>query len=141
MSAWLKQGQGSQNEPVRASLATCAIAFVFVLMGDINAVAEIISMFFMVTYGAIFCVVLGTHGGRPELPSHLPVALVHQLDGAVLCVVLMFGMNPTYATASLIIMVLIHAWVSRLGGGQRGMVRLFRGVIFQIQRSFSWRCK
>jgi hypothetical protein len=31
-------------------------------------------------------------------------------------------------------MVLIHAWVSRLGSGQRGMVRLFRGVIFQVQR-------
>ena len=135
MSAWLKQGRGSQNEPVRASLATCAIAFVFVLMGDINAVAEIISMFFMVTYGAICLVSFLEHMAadpsyRPTFRSHWSISLM----GAVLCVVLMFGMNPTYATASLIIMVLIHAWVSRLGGGQRGMVRLFRGVIFQIQR-------
>ena len=135
MSAWLKQGRGSQNEPVRASLATCAIAFVFVLMGDINAVAEIISMFFMVTYGAICLVSFLEHMAadpsyRPTFRSHWSISLM----GAVLCVVLMFGMNPTYATASLIIMVLIHAWVSRLGGGQRGMVRLFRGVIFQVQR-------
>ena len=55
--------------------------------------------------------------------------------GAVLCVVLMFGMNPSYATASLLIMVGIHAWVSRHGGGQKGMVRLFRGIIFQMQRA------
>ena len=53
MSDWLKKGRGAEQEPVRASVATCLIAFVFVLMGDINAVAEIISMFFMVTYGAI----------------------------------------------------------------------------------------
>ena len=135
MSTWLKKGRGSQNEPVRASLATCAIAFVFVLMGDINAVAEIISMFFMVTYGAICLVSFLEHMAadpsyRPTFRSHWSISLM----GAVLCVVLMFGMNPTYATASLIIMVLIHAWVSRLGGGQRGMVRLFRGVIFQVQR-------
>jgi hypothetical protein len=44
-------------------------------------------------------------------------------------------MNPTYATASLLIMGGIHAWVSRRGGGQKGMVRLFRGVIFQLQRA------
>ena len=136
MSAWLKKGRGAEQEPVRASLATCVIAFAFVLMGDINAVAEIISMFFMVTYGAICLVSFLEHMAadpsyRPTFRSHWSISLM----GAVLCVVLMFGMNPTYATASLLIMVAIHAWVSRRGGGQKGMVRLFRGVIFQLQRA------
>ena len=40
----LAEQGGGPKRPVRASLATCAIAFVFVLMGDINTVAEIISM-------------------------------------------------------------------------------------------------
>ena len=136
MSNWLKKGRGVQQEPVRASVATCLIAFAFVLMGDINAVAEIISMFFMVTYGAICLVSFLEHMAadpsyRPTFRSHWSISLM----GAVLCVVLMFGMNPTYATASLLIMVGIHAWVSRRGGGQKGMVRLFRGIIFQVQRS------
>ena len=43
----LKRGRKSDNEPVIASIVTCAIGFVFVSLGDINAVAEIISMFFM----------------------------------------------------------------------------------------------
>lgn len=137
LSAWLKHGRGPESEPVRASLATCAIAFGFVLMGDINAVAEIISMFFMVTYGAICLVSFLEHMAadpsyRPTFRSHWSISLM----GAVLCVVLMFGMNPTYAAASLAIMVAIHAWVSRRGGGQKGMVRLFRGIIFQMQRAF-----
>ena len=136
MSDWLKKGRGAEQEPVRASVATCLIAFVFVLMGDINAVAEIISMFFMVTYGAICLVSFLEHMAadpsyRPTFKSHWSISLM----GAVLCVVLMFGMNPTYAVASLLIMVAIHAWVSRRGGGQKGMVRLFRGVIFQMQRA------
>ena len=117
-------------------MATCVIAFAFVLMGDINAVAEIISMFFMVTYVAICLVSFLEHMAadpsyRPTFRSHWSISLM----GAVLCIVLMFGMNPTYATASLLIMVGIHAWVSRRGGGQKGMVRLFRGVIFQLQRT------
>jgi hypothetical protein len=93
-------------------------------------------MFFMVTYGAICLVSFLEHMAadpsyRPTFRSHWSISLM----GAVLCIVLMFGMNPTYATASLLIMVGIHAWVSRRGGGQKGMVRLFRGVIFQLQRA------
>ena len=131
-----EKGAWVSAEPVRASVATCLIAFAFVLMGDINAVAEIISMFFMVTYGAICLVSFLEHMAadpsyRPTFRSHWSISLM----GAVLCVVLMFGMNPTYATASLLIMVGIHAWVSRRGGGQKGMVRLFRGIIFQLQRA------
>ena len=45
----------------------------------------------------------------------------------------MFGMNTPYAIASILIMVLIHAWVARKGN-QSGMVRLFKGIIFQITR-------
>ena len=55
--------------------------------------------------------------------------------GAVLCVVLMFGMNPTYAVASLLIMVAIHAWFCR-GGGQRAWFG-FPRVIFQMHRRCS----
>lgn len=136
VSSWLSHGRGRAKEPVRASVATCAIAFGFVLLGDINAVAEIISMFFMVTYGAICLVSFLEHMAadpsyRPTFRSHWSISLT----GAILCVVLMFGMNPTYAATSLAIMVGIHWWVSRIGGGKRGMARLFRGVIFQVQRA------
>jgi amino acid transporter len=137
MSEWLSVGKGSRNEPVRASIATCIIGFAFVAIGDINAVAAIISMFFMVTYGAICLVsfleqMAADPSYRPTFKSHWSISLV----GAVLCFVLMFGMNTPYAITSIVVMVLIHAWISRKGGiNQGGMVRLFRGIIFQITRS------
>ena len=135
ISSWLSKGKGVTNEPVRASFITCLIGFAFVSIGDINAVAEIISMFFMVTYGAICLVsfleyMAADPSYRPTFKSHWAISLV----GAVLCIALMFGMNTPYAVASIVIMILIHAWVARKGN-QSGMVRLFKGIIFQITRS------
>ncbi len=129
----LKRGRKSDNEPVVASIVTCIIGFFFVSLGDINAVAEIISMFFMVTYGAICLVSLFEHFAaspsyRPTFRSHWLLSLV----GAVTCFYLMFLMNFTYALGSLVIMGAIYAGLSRRG--ERGMVALFRGMLFQLSR-------
>jgi len=129
----LKRGRKSDNEPVIASVVTCCIGFIFVSLGDINAVAEIISMFFMVTYGAICLVSLFEHfaaspGYRPTFRSHWSLSLV----GAVTCFYLMFLMNFTYALGSLLIMSAIYTGLARRG--ERGMVALFRGMLFQLSR-------
>ncbi len=52
-NSWLAKGREKDNEPINASLITVLIALVFVALGNVNTVAEIISMFFMVTYGAL----------------------------------------------------------------------------------------
>ena len=129
----LRRGRKSDNEPIIASIVTCIIGFIFVSLGDINAVAEIISMFFMVTYGAICLVSLFEHfaaspGYRPTFRSHWFLSLI----GAVTCFYLMFLMNFSYALGSLIIMGAIYAGLSRRG--ERGMVALFRGMLFQLSR-------
>ena len=129
----LKRGRKSDNEPVIASIVTCAIGFVFVSLGDINAVAEIISMFFMVTYGAICLVSLFEHFAaspsyRPTFRSHWFLSLI----GAFTCFYLMFLMNFSYAVGSIVIMAIIYVGLSRRGGS--GMVALFRGMLFQLSR-------
>ena len=50
--------------------------------------------------------------------------------GAVTCFYLMFLMNFSYALGSLVIMVAIYSGLS--GAGERGMVALFRGMLFQL---------
>lgn len=129
----LKRGRKSDNEPVVASIVTCAIGFVFVSLGDINSVAEIISMFFMVTYGAICLVSLFEHFAaspsyRPTFRSHWFLSLI----GAFTCFYLMFLMNFSYAVGSIVIMAVIYVGLSRRGGS--GMVALFRGMLFQLSR-------
>ena len=49
MNKWLAMGRKSDNEPANATLITVIIALVFVALGSVDAVAQIISMFFMVT--------------------------------------------------------------------------------------------
>ena len=48
LDSWLSKAK--KNEPFNSTLVTCFIAFVFVLIGDIDFVARIIAMFFMVTH-------------------------------------------------------------------------------------------
>ncbi|MCB9263015.1 MAG: amino acid permease [Flavobacteriales bacterium] len=124
------------GEPVNASLVTCGIALLFVLMGDVNAVAEIISMFFMVTYGSICLISLlenfaSNPGYRPSFKSKWYISLV----GAVMCIFLMFKINPLMALLSIGIMVLTYWVLSKQNEEQSDMASIFSGVIFQISRN------
>lgn len=135
MSKWLGKGKKKTNEPINASLITCLIGFAFVSMGDINAVAEIISMFFMVTYGAICLVSFFEHFAadpsyRPTFRSHWAISLF----GGVLCFWLMFQMNLAYALASVALMVVTYIWITSQKHKQKGIANLFKGVIFQVSR-------
>ena len=100
-SGWMAKGRTKDNEPRNASLITIVIAFVFVSIGELDIVARVISMFFMVTYGAICMVSFFEHMAadpayRPTFKSRWYVSL----GGGILCLVLMFQMDPTYALAS-----------------------------------------
>jgi len=130
----LSKGRASDNEPVNASIITCIIGFFFIAIGDIDFVAQIISMFFMVTYGAICLISFLEHlaadpAYRPTFKSRWYVSLF----GALLCFYLMFKMNFTYAILSIGIMGAIYLWVTRISNS-KGVVDLFKGVIFQLSR-------
>ena len=53
LNGLLAKGVGRAQEPVYATCVSSAIAVVFVFLGDIDFIAQILSMFFMVTYGAL----------------------------------------------------------------------------------------
>ena len=99
----MTKGKGKILEPINASVVTCAIGFFFIAIGDIDFVAQIISMFFMVTYGAICLISFLEHFAadpsyRPKFKSRWYFSLL----GAVLCFYLMFKMNTFYAWLSII---------------------------------------
>jgi amino acid transporter len=135
LNKWLSRGKEADNEPLNAGLVSIIIAFVFVAFGDIDFVAKIISMFFMVTYGVICLISLLEHFAadpsyRPTFRSRWYLSLV----GAVTSFWLMFKMNAPYALLSLIIMGGIYAMVSGSNKKEKGLVNLFRGVVFQLSR-------
>ena len=60
LNHWLNKSRDKDGEPINASLVTCILALVFIVLGDVNVVAQIISMFFMVTYGSL-CLISFLH--------------------------------------------------------------------------------
>ncbi len=135
VNRWFAKGKQKDNEPVHSSLITIIIAFVFIIIGDINFVAQIISMFFMVTYGAVCLISLLEHFAadpayRPTFRSKWYISAI----GAASSFWLMFKMNATYAAISLVIMGIIYYVVMKSNEENQGLNKLFRGVIFQLSR-------
>ncbi len=136
LNKYFARGTGTTNEPRNASLVSIIIAFFFVSIGSIESVAQIISMFFMVTYGAVCLVSLLEHFAadpsyRPTFRSRWYISMI----GALLSFWIMFQMNRPYAVVSLLIMGLIYYLISESKQEGRGFGKLFRGVIFQLSRT------
>lgn len=132
---WLSRGRGKNDEPYNATLITIVIAFVFIMMGGLDAVAEIISMFFMVTYGSLCLISFLQHFAadpsyRPTFRSRWYISLF----GAIACFGLMFFMNPGYAVLALVLMMLIYLLVSYYNPDKKNLAVIFQGVIFQFSR-------
>jgi amino acid transporter len=132
---WLSRGRGQRDEPFNATVVTVVIAFVFILMGGLDAVAEIISMFFMVTYGSLCLISFLQHFAAD--PSYRPTFRSRwfiSLFGAIACFGLMFFMNAGYAILSLLLMVGFYSIASRYNPDRKNLAVIFQGVIFQISR-------
>ena len=135
LNNWLSKGKEKDNDPTNAGLISIIIGFVFVAFGDIDFVAQIIAMFFMVTYGVICLISLLEHFAAD--PSYRPIFKSRwyiSLLGAVTSFWLMFKMNAPYALLSLIVMGSIYVMVSSYKKKEKGLVNLFRGVVFQASR-------
>ncbi len=133
---WISGSRGETGEPHNGTLLTVAIALFFVVIGDVNFVARIISMIFMVTYGAVCLISILEHFAadpsyRPSFRSRWYVSLV----GATACIWLMFKMSPLYAALAITLMVAIYILVARIHPEKRGLASLFQGAIFQVSRN------
>ena len=136
LNKWLSKSRQKDNEPIHASLVTSVIAILFVMMGSVNAVAEIISMFFMVTYGSLCLISLLNHFGsspdyRPYFKSRWYISLV----GFVVSVWVMFKINSTYALAAIILMTLIYLFINHYHKTRQGLEAIFANTIFQLNRN------
>ena len=105
---FISKGENENNDPVNATFLTAVFALGFVLIDEVDVVAQIISNFFMVTYGAICLISFFEHFAadpayRPSFKSKWYLSLI----GAVGCFILMFNMSFMFAILSLIFMVLI----------------------------------
>jgi len=136
LNTFLCKGKGNANEPFNAMLITSVIVLTFVSFGSIDFVAQVISMFFMITYGSL-CLVsflehfAGNPSYRPTFRSRWYISLV----GAVACFIMMFQMAPLYAILAILAISLIYISLKRGREQEYGLSAMIKGVIFQLTRS------
>jgi amino acid transporter len=132
-NSFLSKGKGKNNEPFNASIVTIIIAFVFVAVGDVNAVGKIISMFFMITYGSLNLISFLYHyGADPSYRPSFRTASLFSLLGFVMSVWLMFKMDFLYTIIALIAMTLMYMLISRTHKHRSGLESIFQGAVYQL---------
>lgn len=136
VNTWLSKVRQKDGEPVNASLITCIIAFVFVGLGDVDVVARIISMFFMITYGTLSLISFLNHFGsspsyRPSFKSKWYISLL----GFVTSVWVMFKIDSLYSLISFSVMILTYIYMDYYHKHRRGLTSIFANTIFQLNRA------
>ena len=135
VNRWLAQGRATSNEPFHGTLITVLIALVFVIFGDVNFVAQIISMIFMVTYGSLCTISFLEHFAAG--PSYRPVFRSRwyiSLAGAIFCLWLMFSMSPLFAAISLMLLATVYAIIRYQYPDRTGLANLVAEGFYQISR-------
>lgn len=136
LNSWLSKGRKTDGEPVNASLVTVIIALVFVAMGNVNAVAEVISMFFMVTYGSLCLISFLNHfGSSPSYRPSFKSRWYLSLSGFIISVWVMFKINTPYAFAAVALMILIYIFINYYHRDRQGLESIFANAIFQLNRN------
>ena len=91
------QGHGETNNPRRGVLVSLAIALGVVALGNLNLVAPIVSMFFLISYGLLNYATY--FEARAKSPSFRPRFRFYNprvsLIGSLLCAVVIIAINPT----------------------------------------------
>lgn len=140
---WLGQGSGPNDTPKWGTLFTLALALTLVLLGDINLIAPILTMFFLTTYMVLN--VAAAIEGFIRSPSFRPtfkVPWIFSLAGALGCIAVMFLINGFATVVAALVSLSIYLWLERReiesawGDVRQGMwMTLVRMGLFNLDRA------
>jgi amino acid transporter len=103
-----------RGEPRNAMWITSLIVVVGLALRNLNMIAPLITMFFIITYCMINVVILIEQSlGLPSYRPTLRVPIVIPLIGSVGCLGIMFVINAFAALAALILIVLFYSFLLR----------------------------
>jgi len=131
----LARGYGTTNDPRIATVIVFIIALLGVVLGDLNAIAPILSMFFLTSY-AVLNLSAGLEGliGGPAWRPSFKVPWWVSILGFVACVAAMLMINPGATFVALFVAGLVyHAVQRRKLRAQWGDVRY--GALVLIART------
>ena len=110
---WFAKGHGKDNEPRRALLVAFAIGEAGILIGELDAIAKVVSIFFIATYGFLnlSCAIesWASTDFRPEfrIPRMLSVV------GALACLLIMVELDLRSTAAATVLFAVLFAYLKR----------------------------
>ena len=120
------------GEPRRGMLLTGGIVLAALMLRDLNVIAPLITMFFLITYATINVVVLiESRLGLISFRPTLRVPAVVPLIGAIGCGFAMFIVNPTFGLLAVGVVIGVFGWITRRGVG-RGREDVRSGLFVAI---------
>ena len=134
-NTWVSHGTGAANDPRHATIVTGVLALLIVIVGNVNLVATLISMFFMVTYGSLCAISFLEHfAARPSYRPSFRSRWYISLLGAIMCFLLMFQISFAFAILAILLLVALYQGLRVAKGGEGDLASLFHNVITQATR-------
>jgi amino acid transporter len=115
------RGEGPSNNPRRGLLLSAGLALVVVSLGDLNLIAPVVSMFFLISYGLLNYATFSE--ARSNSPSFRPRFKYFDrrlsLAGCLACLGAMVAIHPTAGAVALVVLFALHQWLSKASNSAR----------------------
>ncbi|MEW5821831.1 MAG: amino acid permease [Cyanobacteriota bacterium] len=123
--------RSSNGEPIYSLMLTTGIVLLSILLGDLNTIAPLLTMFFLITYGMINLSVfteklVGVTSFRPSFNIPLLIPFI----GGIWCFIIMFLINSLFAGIAIIIIGIVY--FIQLKRGLSAPWGDIRGAIFNM---------
>ena len=108
-------GHGASNNPRRGVLLSAVIAYITIGLGNLNAIASVVSMFFLISYGLLnYATYFEARANSPSFrPRFRFFSANLSLAGALACLGAMLAISPTAAAIAVVILFTLYQYVSR----------------------------
>ena len=104
------------GEPRNALLVTGVLVLAGLMLRDLNAIAALLTMFFLITYGMINLVLLLEQGlGLLSFRPGFRIPAVVPLVGALGCLGVMAVVNPIFSLLGVVVVALVWFYLGRRG--------------------------
>jgi amino acid transporter len=108
-------GHGKSGNPRRGVLLSAAIAFATISLGRIDAIAPVVTMFFLISYGLLnYATYFEAQANSPSFrPRFRYFHAKLSLAGFLACLGMMLAIHPTAAVIAVILLFAVHQYLSR----------------------------
>lgn len=107
------KGKGSNNEPVNALFLAFIIAEVGILIGELDIIARVVSMFYLTAYGFINISFFLESWANPDFRPSFKVKRWIGLIGFIACFAVMFKLDLMAMIAALAVISALYFWLQR----------------------------